>query len=67
LEQRDDCSKLSTVSIFTLFYFILSILGEINGPIQLLVTFLLYFSFLFILGHIDRPNQLLVGVLFYLF
>ena len=64
--KRDNCSKLSTVSNFTLFYFILSILADINGPNQLLVSFLLYFSFfLFILGHIDRSNQLLVSVLFY--
>ena len=41
------------------FYFILSILGDINGLNQLLVSVLFYFSsFVSILGHINEPNQL---------
>jgi hypothetical protein len=42
----------------------LSILGDINGPNQLLVSVLFYFSsFVSILGHINGPNQLSVSIL----
>ncbi len=55
------------MSICTLFYFILSILDDINRPNQLSVSVLLYFSSFIVsfLGHIDEPNQLYVSILFY--